>query len=76
MTCSDCYLLFIPNLFPIRQSYKSYQKMDTQSAGTLQSPSTYSESSKSGSCKSGGSAKNAEDLTKDNGKVLCITNFE
>ncbi|KAM3965362.1 dynein regulatory complex protein 10 [Aphomia sociella] len=43
--------------------------MDTQSSGTLQSPSTYSESSKTGSSKSAISAGDKDkdwDLTKDN----------
>ncbi|XP_063825747.1 dynein regulatory complex protein 10-like [Ostrinia nubilalis] len=43
--------------------------MDTQSSGTLQSPSTYSESSKTGSSKSGASGADKDkeqDLTKDN----------
>lgn len=44
--------------------------MDTQSSGTLQSPSTYSESSKTASSKSGVSTDKEKDrdFTKDNGK--------
>ncbi|XP_045518259.1 dynein regulatory complex protein 10-like [Pieris brassicae] len=40
--------------------------METQSSGTLQSPSTFSESSKTGSSRSLGSAKDEPDFTKDN----------
>ncbi|XP_047503935.1 dynein regulatory complex protein 10-like isoform X1 [Pieris napi] len=40
--------------------------METQSSGTLQSPSTFSESSKTGSSRSVGSAKDEPDFTKDN----------
>jgi hypothetical protein len=47
--------------------------MDAVSSGTLQSPSTFSESSKTGSSKSGtrdGGKDREEDLTKDNGMTL------
>ncbi|XP_068633684.1 dynein regulatory complex protein 10 [Battus philenor] len=40
--------------------------MESQSVGTLQSPSTFSESSKTGSSKSGASGKEEQDFTKDN----------
>lgn len=44
--------------------------MDTQSSGTVQSPSSYSESSRTGSSKSATSVGNEkeEDFTKDNGE--------
>lgn len=44
--------------------------MDTHSSGTLQSPSTFSEGSKTGSSRSGGGSEREKefDLTKDNGK--------